>query len=425
VGNQKEDFKDNSEQGRARFSKGANPLREEASFEQLLGQLDIQNSRPAAEGSVTRLFSLVNDSAESNSAAAVQPDAGRQESQPPAVPGMNASESKSREVPAIPPTQQEPRNEAPGDFTRIFTKLPTPRTAQPAILSELPAVNPPAPSSSSGGDSFTQFFQTVEPARASSVDSGRSSRLSPATEPPAKGTPTPAETYQAPPSSAFSDPVRSQPTSGGFTELLNSLGSDRASNSSNAPVDAMKSSFASPARRSDETRAFGDRSFAQSSASFASSSAPDTAPRPGEFTQLLQSLQRPSEPRPGGNPTPTPSLPAQAPSSERNAAENNPTPEASSDFTRVMKSAAARSNSEAAPSQPSSSPAVPPQQNSAAARGAVNVLQAVPHMTPAALPAIAARTLLERLAPWLLVMNGVLLVLLTVLVSLFLLHQHH
>ena len=371
MGDQKEDFKDNSEQSRAGFSKGTNPLKEEASFEQLLGQLDIRSSRPAAEGSVTRLFSLVKDSAESNPAAAVQPDAGKQESQPPAVPGINASESKSREVPAIPPTQQEPRNEAPGDFTRIFTKLPTPRTAQPAILSELPAANPPAPSTSSGGDSFTQFFQTLEPAKTSSVDSGRSSRLSPATEPLAKGTPEPAETYQPQSSSAFSDPVRSQPASGGFTELLNSLGSDRSFSPSNAPVDAAKSSFASPARRSDETRAFGDRSFAQSSASFASSSAPDTAPRPGEFTQLLQSLQRPPEPMPRGNPTPTPSLPAQAPSSERSVTDNNPAPEASSDFTRVMKSAAARSNSEAAPSQPSASPATPPQQNNEIGRAHV------------------------------------------------------
>lgn len=420
MGEQK-DFKDNSERARERFSRGVDPLSEEASFEQLLGQLDIPSPRPATQGSVTQLFSVVKENAGLNSAATASQDAEKQGSQASIVPNGNSVESKHSDVPATAPKLQELRNEAPGDFTRIFTKLPTPRTVQPAILSELPAANRRAASSPSS-DSFTQFFQTVEPVKASSAEQARASRLSPAAEPLAKEPPAPAALYQPPPPSNFSSPVNSQPSSGGFTELLNALGSDRPSNTGHTSADAVKSSFSSPARRSDESRTFAD---AQSSTSFASSSAPDTAPRPGEFTQLLQSLQRPSESRPSGNATPIPPPPAQAPPFERNVADSNPTPAAPSDFTRVMKSAAARANSAAEPA-----PAVPQQQDGAVA-GMPQFPQAVvPQLPQAAMPQLAppvvpVRTLLERLAPWLLVINGVLLVLLTVLISLFLLRQHH
>jgi hypothetical protein len=44
--------------------------------------------------------------------------------------------------------------------------------------------------------------------------------------------------------------------------------------------------------------------------------------------------------------------------------------------------------------------------------------------TPAALPVAPVRTILENLALWLLVMNGVLLALLVLLASLLLLHHH-
>jgi hypothetical protein len=435
VGEHKEHFKDNSERDKARFSTGVNPLREEASFEQLLGQLDLQGSQPAAECNVTGLFSLLRERAGQDPTAPTQPDAEQQRRPALATPNMNSTEeSKSSEVPApaaqtASPAlrQQETRSEAPGDFTRIFTKLATPRTAQPAILSELPAAKPPALLSTPREDSFTQFFQTIEPATASTADQARSSaqpRSSEATEPLAKVVHNSSETSPASPprsiasaefaptpSSSFSGPVRNHPASRRFTELLNALGSDRTPSARNAPDEASFSparpSAASPARRSDEARISTDPSSAQSSA----------APRPGEFTQLLQNLQRPSESKPESSLAPIVLPPAQAPFVERDAAASNPSSAISSDFTRVMKSAAARANS--APS-----PVSTPLQNGVAAGLPISAPPVLQQLPPAALPVAPVRTALEKLAPWLLVMNGVLLALLVLLTSLLLLRHH-
>jgi hypothetical protein len=393
---------------------------------------------------VTGLFSLVRERAGQDSTAPSQPDAEQQRRPALAAPNMNSTESRSSEAPAAaaqtaPPAlrQQETRSEAPGDFTRIFTKLPTPRTAPPAILSELPAANSPALLSTPSEDSFTQFFKTFEPAPASTADQGRSStqpRSSAATEPLDKAVHTSSETsltspprsfasaeFAPTPPSSSSGPVRNHPASRRFSELLNALGSDRTPSAGNAPDEASFSparpSAASPARRSDEARAFTDPSSAQSSAAFASSSLPDTPPRPGEFTQLLQNLQRPSESKPESSLAPIVSPPAQAPFVERDAAARNPSSAVSSDFTRVMKSAAARAN--IAPSIVST-----PLQNGVAAGLPISAPPVLPQLPPAALPVAPVRTALEKLAPWLLVMNGVLLALLVLLTSLLLLRHH-
>ena len=79
------------------------------------------------------------------------------------------------------PTQNTQPGPAPaepaGEFTRIFTQLPTPRSAPPAILAEVarpaPAATPPA----EAPGEFTQFFQALTPGSPSSsrspVDSDR------------------------------------------------------------------------------------------------------------------------------------------------------------------------------------------------------------------------------------------------------------
>jgi hypothetical protein len=423
VNEHEEDFKDNSGNDKARLSKGINSAKEEASFEQLLGQLDIQGSQPAAEGSVTRLFSLVGGGTGNDSTALSRSDAEKQGTQAPGVPNVNSSESKISETPATTAQTAPPvlaRQEAPGDFTRIFTKLPTPRTAQPAILCELPAANPPA---TPREDSFTQFFQTVEPARSPAATEPLAKAAHASAEMRSASSPhsfAAAESVPKPPS-ASSDTVRTPPVSGGFTELLNALGSGRTPSVGNAPVDAAFSparpSAVSPVRRPEEARGFTDLSSAQSAAAFASSSPPDIAPRPGDFTQLLQSLQRPSENRSESSLTPIASAPAQA--SLNSADSNHLSSAVSSDFTRVMKSAAARASSAPAPLSAST-----PQQNGVVAGGPISS-PALPQLPPAAAPATPVRTLLERLAPWLLAMNGVLLALLLLVASLLLLRHHH
>jgi hypothetical protein len=132
---------------------------------------------------------------------------------------------------------------------------------------------------------------------------------------------------------------------------------------------------------------------------------------------LLQNLQRPSESKPESSLAPIVSPPAQAPFVERDAAARDPSSAVSSDFTRVMKSAAARAN--IAPSTVST-----PLQNGVAAGLPISAPPVLPQLPPAALPVAPVRTALEKLAPWLLVMNGVLLALLVLLTSLLLLRHH-
>src|SRR3981081_2003551 len=85
----------------------------------------------------------------------------------------------------------------------------------------------------------------------------------------------------------------------------------------------------------------------------------------------------------------------------------------SRDFTRVMKSAAARATVRLHPYQ---------RRNKMALRQERRV--ALPPVTPASLPLARVPPILENLALWLLVMNGVLLALLVLLASLLLLHHH-
>jgi hypothetical protein len=72
--------------------------------------------------------------------------------------------------------------ETAGEFTRIFTQLPTPRSAPPAILAEVaaaPPVPPPAPAPQPG--EFTQFFRALDsatpPAAASPSPAGGAALL--------------------------------------------------------------------------------------------------------------------------------------------------------------------------------------------------------------------------------------------------------
>ena len=90
-----------------------------------------------------------------------------------------------------------------------------------------------------------------------------------------------------------------------------------------------------------------------------------------------------------------------------------PSSAVSSDFTRVMKRATARATVRLHPYQ---------RRNKIALRQDRRL--ALHPLTPAALPVAPVRTMLENLAPWLLVMSGVLLALLVLLDSLLLLHHH-
>jgi hypothetical protein len=416
VGEHEENFKDNSEQELASFPTDVSPVRKEASFEQLLGQLDIQGSRRAAQIGVTGLFSLVSRNSGHDASAPSRP-AEKQESAALALPDSNLSKRPGSEPPSSTiqadsstSKSQEPHSKAQGDFTRIFTKLPKPQTARPAILSKLPA-NSATSSLASDEGSFTQIFQRVEPAR-SPVQSAVSSTAEPLGKEPlaAESAPMPNE--------AFSGSIHSQPESGGFTELLNALGSHRAASAGSQSLDAAftpsRPSAALHAGGPDENRAFMGLSSSQSSSAFAPPVSAETVPGPGEFTQLLQILQRPPQ---NISPASIASSPTQT---ESSSADSNLSSAAPSDFTRVMKSAAARSNIAAAPS-----PVSTQQQNRDAAGLPVGVPPTLPLLTPTALAMASIRTVLRKFAPGLLVMNGVLLAVLILLVSLLLLRKHH
>ena len=175
-----------------------------------------------------------------------------------------------------------------------------------------------------------------------------------------------------------------------------SAGPAPAANAFSAGQASVHSSFAPPAQPA----------FSQKS------SPPDAAaPRPGEFTELMQSLQ-PS----GGHARDAvaPQQPAAAPFFQGNSgslAASGP-----SEYTRILQGSAARSAGDAVPT-------FAPQ--SAASPAAVGLpIAAVPKPAAPALPEPAGKTRLQAMMPWLLAANGLLLLLLIVLALLFLRHHH-
>jgi hypothetical protein len=180
----------------------------DASFERLLAQLET-GAAPAAtssrDGSVSQIFSVLPVQAPPPDAgvtavlpahggsplgksSAVAPPAAIEagehtqislestafdasttgvstESAPPASAtpaAQQASPNAASEPPQVPQGKAPSAQEGPGEFTRIFTQLPTPRSAPPAILSDRSA-QPVAASPAPPGE-FTQFFQARDQA---------------------------------------------------------------------------------------------------------------------------------------------------------------------------------------------------------------------------------------------------------------------
>ncbi len=483
MGEREKNAKLDLERNETRFSENASSEGGKASFEQLLEQLDIQNAPPAAEGSITQLFSRIEGASAKDSRTSLEPETN------------NGSVSTPASF-ETPPSKQEPRNEGPGDFTRIFTKLPPPRTLPPAFLDEKQVSNSSTTSPVKAGD-FTQFFQTLEPTGASisdrtassasawadssqssssAVSQLRSERLGPSgyetsdlTKPmesegdrsrvDSSGASFSAEakrTQAAPPTSPFAaaessakfshgsvemHEVRatpspfdvgessndtspagsafSQPAGGGFTELLKALGSERPVEARDAPVKAPFSPASPyrsqpPTQGSDERIAFPNFSGTKPP----SESSPVDVPRPGEFTQLLRSLQESSENRSASAAAPS----SQSPVTERSSGVSNIPSAGPSEFTRIIQSSAVRASDTPLP-VPVSQPA--PQPNHVAAALPVVPAATVPHLPSVVPPIVSARTKLEKLTPWLLIINGVLLALLVILASLLLLRHSH
>jgi len=464
-------------------------------------------------------------------AASATPAAAAAPAQP--VPASRAFEPAEPPGTKPQPAEAKPQvaQEGPGEFTRIFTQLPTPRSAPPAILGDLPvqpvAARPPAPGE------FTQFFQARDqaglqppatsaaaakppapplpepfaprepgaarepatrepvpsrdafapqpPAMPAALDAPAPPRAAsqafapasafapspaadaafarPAREPqgpaaaaePGEFTalfqapfagpsapnagPAPAFTPPAPqpsscapaPGPVFAEPEPLKPNSaasGGFTELLRSLSDGNPAAGSPAPAQAPSfpqaapgsrldafSPVAAPAPQPSGNQFSADQSFAARVPDPAGPFAPPKqAPPagssgPGEFTQLMQSLASPGASKPAAA-----APPAQTPFFSENAKLSTAGP---SEFTRVIQGSAARS-AQAPPA--TFTPAAP-----SSGGAAVGLPIATPQMPkPPAPPAVEPKTTLQKLMPWLLVANGLLLILLVVLAVVFL-----
>jgi hypothetical protein len=154
----------------------------------------------------------------------------------------------------------QPKKQPAGDFTKVFSQLPTPRSAPPRPAPPPPVRVPEQPSAPPSSGEFTQMFQSLSSSRE------------------AEGVTTPpepvrsADTITIPvataPSSASTEP---QKEAGSFTQLFQAV-------SSNAPSPEKPT----PARQPQDVPA--------------TPPAPET--EPGSFTSLFQAVQNRPQPEP-------------------------------------------------------------------------------------------------------------------------------
>lgn len=367
------------------------------------------------------------------------------------------------------PAQPEPSQASPGDFTRVFTKLPPRPTPSPAPFTspqpqdvpaahvESPHVVPVQAQAEAPGE-FTQFFQALQPTgsgatqpQASTVEPRDPNSAAPATPPgfpanpapelrplafgsPHSGEPQPqAGAFTAFFESgslaagssgdsapgvrgispltekefpvAYSSPPSARPVSGGATQLLQALegnvfSADQPNAFSHGPTPESSGAFAPAAAFTPDST---DPPFLQAESGARPTASAATA---GGFTSMLQSLH-------GQSSTPSPALPAQP----RSAGSTD----GPSEFTRVMRGSAARSGAEAPA-------AFTPQTGSAPSTSSggfhIGAAPTVPKVDAAGLAKKATGTRLQRMMPWILAANGILLLVLVALVLLFLHHRH-